>query len=209
MRTFQNDIFRDDLISGENILWSGQADPSINFNKADIFLMPFGIVFVLFALGYVHQTMGTLNLSLNQIVTADTNALPNLALSALFFLMGAYNLVGRFIVKKWRKKNTYYAVTNKRILIASRFLGHSLQSEYINALSGVTKNSRACGTGTLVFQSPSIQTNIRRGGSVDFQNAGMIFRRTNVPAFFDIKDADKVYKIVSDLRDQPANEQNN
>jgi hypothetical protein len=94
------------LHADEQVLWSGRPDPDVRFAPADVFMVPFGLLWGVFTLVFE--------------VSLITNHAP------LFFTLsgvplvavGLYVMVGRFLVKRHRKLRTAYAVTNQRALIA-------------------------------------------------------------------------------------------
>jgi polyferredoxin len=57
----QQVIFQDDLLNGEEILWLGRPDPSVNFNKMDFFLVPFTFLWAGFAFFSVYSYSSTAN----------------------------------------------------------------------------------------------------------------------------------------------------
>ena len=50
--------FRDDLLREEKILWSGQPDTSVHFTRADIFLVPFSLLWGGFAIFWELGALG-------------------------------------------------------------------------------------------------------------------------------------------------------
>jgi hypothetical protein len=86
------------LRSGESLVWRGSPDPAIRFTLNDILAIPFALAMTLFA-------------ALCTVLswTAKAPALPRgLGLTLLF--LGAYLLVGRFMVSARRKRKTVYAL---------------------------------------------------------------------------------------------------
>jgi hypothetical protein len=91
---------------GEQVLWSGRPDPGLHFSPADVFMVPFSLLWAVFALFWVGSLI------------ANGSPAFLLALSVPFVGVAAYLLVGRFYVKQTRKLRTAYAITNQRALIA-------------------------------------------------------------------------------------------
>ena len=93
------------LRSGERLLWVGQSDPRVLLTGRDGFLIPFSLLWC----GIVMFTMvpGTL---------AEGPSFA-LVLSSVFVLIGLHMLVGRFLVKRHRKRTEVYAVTDRRVFV--------------------------------------------------------------------------------------------
>jgi hypothetical protein len=113
-----------------------------------------------------------------------------------------YALVGRFFYKAWRNRRTFYAVTNRRVLVLTEGLVRSLQAGVIQGLPTIQKRVRADGSGTLRFGD----TSGFGGFAAMYENSGMeffaSFRGTPPVAFYDVKDAETVYQLV--LQQRPA-----
>ena len=108
-------LFEDHLVDGEEIRWTGRPDPSVNFDRRDLTLIPFSIAWAGFA---IFATAGFVK---GYIEAAGSGGQEGsflfLALAAMFSLLGLYLLVGRFFNKRWHKLRLYYALTNYRVLI--------------------------------------------------------------------------------------------
>jgi hypothetical protein len=172
------ELFRDDLLKDEKVLWMGQPETSVIFSRADFYLIPFSLVWCGFCLFW---EIGALRSS-NIVVTLF--GIP-------FLAIGAYLLFGRFIYKYWKKTHTYYAVTSERVLILTTLWRRHLQTKYISAISEISKSIRSDGIGTLWF-GPS-------GSNSGAENTGLGSPLPVAPAFYDIMDADKVHEMVSQL----------
>lgn len=183
--------FDDELLDREQILWSGQPDPTILFTGADIFLVPFSLMWGGFAFFWEYMALTSV---------ANAGGAPSLIFPLFgipFVLMGAYFIVGRFIYKAWRKRNTYYAVTNQRVLILTKGVSREVQAAFINAVPSLNKAVRANGSGTVRFGNSSPIVSMYGNTGMDFFGS---FYGKDVPTFYDIPEADTVYSLVSDLR---------
>ena len=113
------------------------------------------------------------------------------------FLVSTF-IFGRFVYKYWRKKNTYYALTNRRALILTRGLFGSFQSTYISNSQNIGLSMGARGTGSITFG------NVPFWGAA-YGNSGMgIFGGgfgSSVTAFYDIENAKRVYEMINEVRD--------
>ena len=92
------------LRQGEQLRWVGQPDPQVRFAAADLFLVPFSVMWGGFAVFW----------ELGVIVSG---APIYFALFGIpFVLIGLYFIFGRFIYKMRRKLTTVYGLTDSRIL---------------------------------------------------------------------------------------------
>lgn len=177
-------VFEDDLLKNERLLWVGQPDPKALFTVADIFLIPFSIFWSGFVLIFV-------------AVISKVGWFGVLFILP-FVLLGVYFLVGRFIYKIWKRKNTFYAVTTRRVLILTTLFTRSLQAVFIDTIPTVHKSARF-GRGTITFGNRNFWSSL-------YANTGMgIFGwpyGKESPTFYDIKDVNKVFDLVNDLRNK-------
>jgi len=98
------------LVAGERILWVGRPDPAVNFTTADIFLIPFSLIWT----GIVTSFW-----VVPSSPAGDASGVNGafVVIPALFTLIGLYYLFGRFIYKRWNKLRTIYAITDRRAII--------------------------------------------------------------------------------------------
>ncbi len=185
-------------MNDEHILWAGLPDPNVMFIPADIYIVPFSLLWGGFAVywevGVVSSLIGADELNLFSCI------FPLFGIP--FVLFGLYFIFGRFIYKKWRKRHTFYAVTNKRILILDD-RNHSLQEINISSIPGITLSERSNGTGTIKF-SNSTRSLFGFTSSYEWTNNGMEFWGNLSYAFFDIKEARKVSDIINRQRNLAA-----
>lgn len=188
----RQEAIREDLLSGETIKWTGQPDLSVLFDNADLVLIPFSLFWVGFMIFWEIDALFGEHGSSDRIF---------MALSGLpFTLIGQYLLWGRFVYKAWKKKRTYYAITNMRVLIVVQWArGKSLHAVYLKDILAANKSVGRNGIGTLVFATSIRET--RQWG-----NFGMGWsRRTQepaAPAFYDVREANTVYELVNRLRNE-------
>src|SRR5690348_3638393 len=101
-----------ELLSGETILWAAQPDPSSLFGREDIFLIPFSLLWGGFAIFWEAGVLGLWGLGGAARAPWVFGAIWGIP----FVLVGQYFIWGRFLVARWMKQRTYYAVTNKRVM---------------------------------------------------------------------------------------------
>lgn len=180
------------LQPGERIVWTGQPDPHRLVGSKDLFLIPFSLMWgggTLFWEGsviwaYLH----------------GPGAAPVFFLfwGIPFVVIGQYLIWGRFIVKRWDRKRTIYAVTNQRALVLR---GPSLQSMFLNQLQSINQSVRADRSGSLEFgPGASIL------GYGMWADTGMDFftRGLSAPAFHDIPEVSQVYRLINQARAGPS-----
>jgi hypothetical protein len=173
---------------GERILWTGQPDPRRLFGPKDLFLVPFSLMwggFAIFWEGLVLFGMAS---------GSDGPPIFFVLWGIPFVLIGQYFIWGRFLFKRWDRKRTIYAVTNQRVLVLR---GRSLESLFLNQLPNINQSSRADGSGTLEFGASASPF-----GPGAWADTGLEFfnRGRGGPAFRDIPDVMRVYRLISDAR---------
>jgi hypothetical protein len=195
MADIPESLFQNDLMDNEKIHWTGQPDPSIIFSGSDIFMIPFSLLWGGFALFWEGSVLGWI-----PYAGQRANHAPLFfALWSLPFVgMGLYMIFGRFFFKVWLKKRTYYAITNKRVLIITQGFRRQVQAVFFSQIPVINKSVRGDGTGSLVFGNAGFGTNYANTG-MDF--LGSRYNRAS-PGFFDIHDADMVYQMAVGLQNQ-------
>lgn len=180
------DVVRRQLSPGEQIEWVGAPDPNKRFTSADLFLIPFSLLWGGFAiLWFVGATIGGGGFGLF--------GLP-------FVAIGLYFMFGRFIYKANRKRRTTYAVTDRRILEIVRGLrgGESVNATYLRSIPSISTSTTSGGYGTVDFASSSSSFY-----GTQFANSGVEFfgrgQRSGV-CFYDIPDPRGVADLVERLR---------
>ncbi len=188
-------LFEDHLVDGEEIRWTGRPDPSVNFDRRDLTLIPFSIAWAGFA---IFATAGFIE---GYIETAKSGGQPGsflfLVLGAVFGLLGLYLLVGRFFYKRWDKRRLYYALTDARVLILKTATTSPLSGIPWDKVPAIGKSEGYGGTGTVTFAKT-------RWWKTDYGNTGLefftVFPRRKVTAFYDIAEVDRVYALANELR---------
>lgn len=132
-----NELFKDGLLRDEEILWYGQPDRSVIFSGSDLFLVPFSILWGGFAIFWEFTAI-----KMGAPFFFRLFGIP-------FVIIGFYFIFGRFIYRGIKKKHTYYAVTNQRVLILTSLSNKNLQAEFINQIPCINKSVRSDGKGTI------------------------------------------------------------
>lgn len=131
---------RPELGPGEHLLWSGMPRQGVVFRAFDLFLIPF---FLIWAGIPTTAALGFLG-----------SGKPD-AFGAFFFLpfivIGAYMLVGRFIVDAKQRGRTFYGITDQRILIVVAWPRRRTTSLKLKLLPDVTLTEGRDGRGVIQF----------------------------------------------------------
>jgi hypothetical protein len=130
---------RHELEPNEDLLWSGQPKSGIVFQSADVFLIPFSILWCGFAIFW-------------EVGVLSSPAPTFFRLWGIpFVIVGLYLVFGRFITDACRRANTCYGVTPKRILILSGIVTRSVKTIQIQSLDEMELKEHRDGTGTISF----------------------------------------------------------
>jgi hypothetical protein len=141
------------LSSGEHVLWSGQPRQGVVVRGSDAFMIPFSLLWGGFAVFW-------------EISVTNSNAPAFFALWGIpFVLIGVYMIVGRFFVEAKQRANTFYAVTDERVLIISGILKHNVKSLNLRTLSELSLTEGKGNEGTISFGADSSFSSIFRGFS--------------------------------------------
>jgi hypothetical protein len=188
-----DEAVRPELTPGETVLWAGQPNTSVIFHKEDAFLVPFSLLWGGFAIfwevgvsGYWDSNFGS-----------GKPWIFGMLFGAAFVLTGQYFIWGRFLVTAWKKRRTYYAVTNHRVIVVQQGLSRKMASAYIDTLPNLIKEERRRGLGSLLFTQPRPLW-FRTGGWGAWDSMAI----GDMPEFRDVNDVDSIYRLVSDQREQ-------
>lgn len=130
----QNVNFSTYLEADEYILWQGKPEGNNYFRHEDIFRVPFGIFFFIFACVWAGGV---------------SMASPAFALFALpFMAVGLYLSFGMIIHRTILLKKTDYAITNKKLIRVAGSKVDMVRADQVNNMQ-ITMNKD--GTGTIVF----------------------------------------------------------
>lgn len=117
-------VARSRLRSGEHLLWSGRPDAGRLFNRMDIFLIPFGLIF--------------LGIALFGMVGAFRYGGFSSLFPLVFVGIGVYYVFLRFLVKRYRQLHSTYAVTDRRAfaLVGNKLIETPITGERTTTWSG-------------------------------------------------------------------------
>jgi hypothetical protein len=183
-------VFNNYLSKSEYIIWFGKPETTIYFTHSDFILIPFSLLFGIPAILWEIQTFNMI----------QKNGLADFYYGIPFLIMGLYLLFGRFIFKKWKKKRTYYAITNKRIIIMTNIWGTHFNNMVISSILKISKKINSIGVGTLVFKEHSSILGLLFRFHISVNNTGLDilpFYSSEI-GFYDIQNAEKVYNLIKE-----------
>ncbi len=187
--------FQPELMVGESLLWTGRPNPRVIFHSEDLYIIPLNL---LLGGSMIFSEMSELGYWSNSPRNGTPNSVFDAPWAILLFLFTQYMIWGRFIYYGWLKRRTYYAVTNRRVLVAREGWSRKTSWMYASDIPTITREGSMIGTLWFgpkypLYRGPGEK---RRGRSR--------FRIEDVPVFVDIDDPDSVYRMVMDLRAQIA-----
>jgi hypothetical protein len=168
-------------VSGtERVLWSGQPRQGIVFRGADVFLVPFSLLWCGFAIFWEASVL-------------RAPKAPGLfaVWGVPFVCAGIYMVAGRFFTDAEQRKRTFYAVTNERVVIVSGLFARSVKSLDLRTLADLSLSEGANGQGSISFGGGS------NFGSMSGGMSSWPGSQANVGPRFDlIPNARAVYDII-------------
>ncbi len=170
------------LLPHEKVLWSGTPDPAIRFTSRDLFMIPFSILWGGFAIFWEVSVM--------------TDGAPFFfqLWGIPFVLIGLYLMVGRFFIDAWARRNTVYAVTDRRVLVNRKRPFPKLTAVAHDQIGPINLVDENGGKGTILFETPRSYEGERRFSgywSPAFDTS---------PQLIGINDARSVFAIVQEAR---------
>jgi len=128
-----------ELGSGERLLWSGAPPQGLLFRPADIFLVPFSLLWGGFAIFWEYS-----------VITQNAPLFFTLW-GVPFVLVGLYLIFGRFLTDSYLRARTCYGVTDQRIIMLGGLFNREVTSLSLHGLNDITLNERPDGRGSITF----------------------------------------------------------
>ena len=182
-----NEKFQSDLTPGEAVLWTGQPNGKVIFHTSDFALIPFSLLWGGFAIFWESDVLGYWG------TPHKTGTNPVSWFMVLwgipFVVIGQYLIWGRFVFQWWRKKKTFYAVTDKRVLIVDEVWNRKLTSVRLTENIFLDRSTRLDGIGTLRFGMPQL---VKKSWSWwgNFESEAR-------PSLLDIDEVERVYAMIT------------
>lgn len=170
-----------DLLPGEHLLWIGRPDPRVHFTPADVFLVPFSVLWCGFAIFWFVGALSSAGIGFA-------------AFGLIFVAVGLYFVFGRFILKARRKVALAYAITDRRAIVATG--AHSLSQVPIKGQQ-VSSRQRNGHVSVRIGAEPRFQQTLYGNTGLDFwdRNAGSV-------ALWDVSDGDALAAALRQAQSQ-------
>lgn len=163
---------RTELVSGEQLLWSGRPRRGLRLRKVDALLIPFSLIWC-----------GVLGLA--GADAAEAGAGWYLLAFTPLVLIGLYLLVGHVVLDAWRRERTVYGLTDCRALIAGGLLRRRVTSFPLATVPFVHLRAGPDGRGTISFGAAE-------GWSIGGKDVAS--------AFVMVDDARRVHALIHQIR---------
>jgi hypothetical protein len=182
------------LMSGENIYWAGMPNPAVIFHSDDWALIPLSLAWTGFFVFWEAQAFGFWS----QTFRANGNDVFVQLWGIPFLLAGNYMVWGRFLFDACAKRRTYYAVTNRRVLVLQEAWKKKTSMTFLEAIPQIEREGSAIGTLWFGVKYPVFAPKRRETRSMSRFSIG------DVPVFADIEDVDAVHRLIIELREQTS-----
>jgi hypothetical protein len=177
------DKFRDELNPGERIIWSGQPQQGLMLRAADVFMIPFSLMWGGFAIFWEFG------------VVSGGAPFFFMLWGVPFVLVGLYIIFGRFFFDSAQRSKTYYALTNERVIIISGLFNQNTKTLGLKMLPEINISTKGNSKGTITFGTSHPMAWMYSGSG--FPNMG---RYNIAPSFEMIDDAKTVYQHIKRLQ---------
>ena len=165
-------------IAPNDLLWVGRPAAGIRFTRADLFALPFSLMWCGFAIFW-------------EALAFRSGAPFFFRLWGIpFVAIGLYMVGGRFFWDAYRRSKTRYGITFDSALIIHEGGGGSIERVYLPAVQTVGLELSEDGSGTITFGEGV------RSGWLSAQPWGSPNGRI-VPAFYKVPDARGVYELCA------------
>lgn len=179
-----------ELQPDEELLWTGRPDHNRLFSLIDIYLVPFSLLWGGFAFFWEGAVLWS------AIQTGNAAIAFPLVFGLFFVAVGSYLIFGRFLVKRYMKRHTYYGITSRRVILLSTAFRRTVRSVSIKRLPGLELSTGRGRRGTVTFGHWSGLAGMYANTGLDW----MAWSWGSRPlAFYDLDDARSVYELVDRL----------
>lgn len=167
-----------ELNAGERLLWTGRPRGGIRLQAADLFLIPFSLLWCGFAVFWEYR------------VVSQGAPFFFILWGIPFVCIGLFFVFGRFIADAKHREKTWYALTSERAIISSGLFSRSVRSLFLRTLGEISFAEKADFSGTITFGSTGMFPAWMAGAS--WPGAG----RYAPPAFQMIDNARSVFEMI-------------
>lgn len=172
----------------EQLVWAGQPDYRVIFGRFGRYeweLISKSICFFLVAV-FLEA------IAIDDLAEGKPFALIHIAIGAILVLSSIYFLIGRFFYKRWRRKRTYYAISNVRIIEFANIGKGRFDSLPIEEILDIYRSFNKNGLHDVVF------ANLCYGGYSNFEIiiSRLRHRLSRFFAFRDLRDSERAYNLA-------------
>lgn len=183
----------DDVLSpGEKVIWRGQPPQGLLlFRAQDLAMVPFFAIWTGFSLFW--EAMAIMAF-LEGGMGSPGICFPLFGLP--FVAIGLYMLSGRFLLDAPARRRTYYALTDRRVVIVSGLRDRSVVSIPLDRIDNVQMILHRNGKGTLMFHGQT--------GTMEARGRYYVFgmsQSSGVPSFDHIPEPRAVYDMILEAQD--------
>jgi hypothetical protein len=179
-----------ELLPNEKIYWAAMPSRSIIFHSDDWTIIPFTLVWSGFFVFWEREAVDAWRKFPN---SSDAFMV---VWGIPFLCVGVYMLVGRFFHDAWLKRRTYYAATNRRVLIVQDGVFEKCKTKmvFLEAVPDINREGAARGTIWLGEKFPLL------GGRRAKKRSMSRFSLDYPLTLADIDDVRGVEQLIADLR---------
>jgi hypothetical protein len=179
-----------ELMSSESIHWAGMPNPRVVFHSDDWAAIPFSLLWTGFVVFWEAQAFGFW-----QGTSRPDGPNTFMILWGIpFLVIGNYLVWGRFLSDAWLKRRTYYAVTNRRVLVLQEGRTRKTSTIFLEEIPQIEKEGNTTGTLWFGTKHPVVVPRGRKSRNMSRFSLG------DVPLFADIDDVDSIHRLIMDLR---------
>ena len=172
------------LLPNEHVIWTGAPDARRLFTRADVFLVPFSLLWGGFAIFWFFGAL-------------EQGGLGFALFGLPFVTVGLYLIAGRFLYKRRKARRTRYVLTDRRVIEASTGPRTRIRAEFIDRVPAINHDLRNDGSGTIRFGNWNWASSVYGNTGLDFF-AGM-YGDTGL-IFYEVADARAVVEHLDRLR---------
>lgn len=151
MSVTASQLIQQELEAGASLLWSACPKQGWLLRGSDALLIPLSLLWGGFTVFWEY--------------TAFRSGAPAffLVFGGVFVLVGIYIVVGRFWWDAAKRKQTFYGLTNERVIILDGLFQKQVKSLNVRNLSDITLSERASGVGTISLGPTSFMESVYAG----------------------------------------------
>jgi hypothetical protein len=181
-----------ELMPGESIHWAGAPNPTVIFHSDDWATIPFSVMWTGFTVFWEAGALGYWGKEPRQ---GEPNTFMVLW-GIPFLVIGNYMLWGRFFIDAWLKRRTFYAVTNRRVLVVQEGWKKKTSMTFLESIPTIEREGGEIGT---LWFGPKYPIFAGRGKKTRDITRFLV---GDVPVFADIDNVESVHRLVLELREK-------